>query len=338
MPETSVILPVYNAVAYVGEALTSLLNQTFTDFEILVLNDGSTDQSEQVIRSFNDTRIRYISSDQNKGLIYQLNLGVKEARGKYIARLDADDVALDNRLQVQFNYLERHPEIGLLGGNAEVLGSNELLCHSEKHDGILLEMLHRNAFIHSTVMFRKSIFEQINGGFDTNYKHAEDYRMWQLFTGITKLANLPEVLIKYRVHEQQVSAKHATGLLDSADQVRLQFIASSLNITLSREQENLHLALIQGNRFDFYPGTVNTWVQTLIGINRQNPFFEVSQFERYLHGCFARYVKGYYLWNHQCRNLTDWIKGIPLMWRHLTYKEIGSIAKNILLRNQTHGK
>ena len=337
-PEISIVMPVYNAAPFLREAIDSIVAQTFENWELILLNDGSTDDSLQIAHSYTDPRIKILDSETNNGLIYQLNRGMEAAQGRYIARLDADDVAMDNRLQMQFNYLENHPEIGLVGGYAEVLGTNEMLRHGQKHDDILLELLHRNAFIHSTVMFRKSIFGSINGGFDTNYKHAEDYRMWQLFAGITKLANLPEVLIKYRVHEQQVSAKHATGLLDSADRVRLQFIASSLNITLSREQENLHLALIQGNAFHWYPNIVNAWVKTLIRSNRQNPFFEASHFEGYLHGCFKRYVRGYYLWNNQCRNLADWIKGMPLMRRHLSFKEIGSIAKNILLRNQTHGK
>src|SRR5215218_8009066 len=114
MPQVSVILPVYNGEAYLQEAVDSILAQTFTDFELLIINDGSTDDSERIIDSYKDSRVKHLKNEQNRGLIFSLNRGVEAAKGAYIARMDADDVALPERLEKQMQYLKQNKEVGIL--------------------------------------------------------------------------------------------------------------------------------------------------------------------------------------------------------------------------------
>jgi glycosyltransferase involved in cell wall biosynthesis len=317
-------MPVYNAAPYLREAIDSIVAQTFENWELIVLNDGSSDDSLQIAGSYTDPRIKVLDSKINQGLIYQLNRGIDAARGHYIARLDADDVALPGRLQRQFDYLEKYPEIGLLGGRAAVVGSDEVLAHSEYRDDILIELLHRNAFIHSTVMFRTAVYRAVSSGFNEAYKHAEDYHLWQLFALHTGVKNLDDVLIQYRMHAQQVSKVHAGWLESSANKVRLEYISAALKTDLSEYDGRVHLALIFGAEESIAPAVVQRWVKF---IKKKNTFFPEISFNHFVDSRFKTYVRGYFLWNLYCKRPIHCLKQLHLIFGNLTLLEITSVMK-----------
>lgn len=204
--KVSIVLPVYNAAEYVGEAIGSLLNQTFSDFELLVYNDGSIDQSEQVVLSFNDSRIRYRSFDQNLGLIKLLNTAFEEAKSTYIARMDADDIAAPDRLEKQVSFMDRHPEIGFSGTQMKLVGSGETIRRPCDDDELRWWIFKGNPMAHPTVIIRKSVLIDHQLQFDSEAYVAEDFDLWWRMAFHCKMANLPEELLQYRVHASQESS------------------------------------------------------------------------------------------------------------------------------------
>lgn len=200
-PLVSVIMPVYNGEKYLQEAIDSILNQTFGDFEFIIINDGSTDKTLEIIKSYSDPRIRVISQE-NKGIIHSLNKGISESRGKYIARMDADDISLPDRFKRQSDFLEANPEIGLLGTTFAIQIDKKIKCIAAvllQDSDLRRQLLYKCPFGHGTVMFRKNLETGLNGlWYSPSEKHVEDYELWSRIALITKVANLPGVLYIWR--------------------------------------------------------------------------------------------------------------------------------------------
>ena len=210
-PLISVLMPVYNGEAYLREAIDSILGQTFTDFEFLIINDGSTDGTKDIILSYTDPRIRYIENEQNLKLIATLNKGIDLCQGKYIARMDADDVSVPERLQKQVEYMEANVTVGILGTGFTSYGSSskETCFYPSSHDEIATMLVYQTTFSHPTVMIRTSVLRQHNVRFDPEFLHAEDFELWIRLIGVTKGANLQESLLNYRMHDTNISKQYA---------------------------------------------------------------------------------------------------------------------------------
>ncbi len=206
-PKVSVIMPVYNTSKYLNEALNSILNQTFTDFEFIIIDDASTDGSKEIIKSFTDERIILIENELNKGYVFGLNYALSIARGELIARMDSDDISNMNRLEIQFNYLKENQKIMLCGTYYELMNNKEIIKHPVEHDDIIKGLFWGSVFCHSSVMFRKSFLTQNMLLYNPKMEPSEDYDLWTRMVQIAgaKFANIPEILISYRVHNQQVS-------------------------------------------------------------------------------------------------------------------------------------
>jgi len=206
----------------VKESIESILNQTFSDFELLIFNDGSTDESRQVITAIDDARIVFIDSDQNQGYVAHLNAGLRLAKGKYIARMDADDIALPERFARQVALLEADDSIGLCGTAFEAFGLASGVAHVPLSNQEIYEtMLTHCPIGHPTVMFRKAIVDQYQLAYSKDFMPAEDYNLWYDFGKVAKLQNLPDVLLRYRVHATQISAAQNECQRANADRVRV---------------------------------------------------------------------------------------------------------------------
>ena len=209
MIEISVCMPCYNAAQYIGECIDSVLNQSFADFEFVIVDDGSTDQTVQIIKGYSDSRIRLIEHEHD--FIHSLNTSIRLAEGKYIARMDSDDIMMPDRLLIQYNYLEHHPHIDLLGGGFETFGKVQRFYYPPvKADCITMEeMLETNLIAHPTVMIRKEAFSKIPVLYEENYRYAEDYKLWMTMLSYgLKLDNLPDILLKYRTSHSQNTTKY----------------------------------------------------------------------------------------------------------------------------------
>lgn len=205
-PAITVCMPVYNAARYLRECIDSILAQTFTDFDLLIVDDGSTDNSRDIVRSYRDKRIRLMENRHD--YIGSLNKLLDEARGKYIARMDADDVMMPDRLAVQFEYMEEHPHIDILGGGMEYVG-NESEKFIPYHNGIMSVSLFMNGcpLAHPTIMMRRLSISSLR--YNKDYIYAEDYHLWvQAIKAGLNITNIKNIVIKYRISENQVSNRH----------------------------------------------------------------------------------------------------------------------------------
>lgn len=208
----SVVTSVFNGERYLAEAIESILNQTFEDFEFILIDDGSTDSTSAILEQYEkrDPRIQVLRQ-ANLGLIEALNRGCRIAKGKYIARMDADDVAVSGRLKLQLEFLERNPEVGVLGGGVEfisVQGSPLGRSFNPRGDAAIRSALaHCSPFWHPTVMMQKEAFRNA-GGYRRAFVQAEDYDLWLRIAERYQLANLDAVLLQYRLHPHQVSVQH----------------------------------------------------------------------------------------------------------------------------------
>ena len=204
-PKTSVIMSVYNGEKYLREAIECILNQTFTDFEFIIVNDGSTDNSLEIILSYSDERIKIINNEKNIGLTKSLNKALKQARGEYIARQDADDISLPNRFEEQIMYLEKHPEVVLLGTNAYRIDENGKII--EKKVALakpsLKDLFKENQFNHGSVMFKKEVIDKI-GVYNELFTYSQDYELWLRIAKRCKVRNLTQRLYKLRSHSENI--------------------------------------------------------------------------------------------------------------------------------------
>jgi len=203
----SVLMPVYNGERYLEEAIRSILTQRFSDFEFLIFNDGSTDRSKEIVTSFHDPRIKLIDSDRNQGYVPLLNAGLRLARGKYIARMDADDVSHPDRFLKQFDFLEQHPDHVLCGTRFITLNERQVAFLPEHDEEIRLKLLYITPFCHPSVMLRADVFRNHQIFYNEGHMPAEDHELWVRLSEFGKFANLPEPLLEYRVHDNNISLK-----------------------------------------------------------------------------------------------------------------------------------
>lgn len=202
-PRVSVIMGVYNTKKYVSQAIDSILKQTYVDFEFIIIDDKSNDGVSDILRKYakKDKRIRLYHNKQNLGLTKNLNVGLKKARGEYIARMDADDVALPKRFAEEVRFLDAHPEIALVGTWADVINKDNKVIgeikYAPDHKTIRRNMTERSQIIHPSVMFRKSIIRKV-GVYDPNLRTAQDYEYFARIMSQFQVANIPKKLMQYR--------------------------------------------------------------------------------------------------------------------------------------------
>lgn len=216
MPKVSVIMPAYNAEKYIKEAMESILSQTFRDFEFIVLNDCSRDETEAIIQSFDDPRIVYVKNDRNMGVAGTLNRGLGMAEGQYIARMDADDISLPARLEKQVQYLDAHPDVAVLGTNVEIFDENGVIStgwSSTDPEQMKVDLLFSCGLAHPSVMMRKSVVQEL-GGYDLDFEGLEDYQLWCRVAKRHGVTTLPNLLFRYRVHSAQVTKNPSTKYLN----------------------------------------------------------------------------------------------------------------------------
>ena len=199
----SVVMACYNEERYVHRAIRSILCQDFTDFEFIIVNDGSHDQSWSIIKSYSasDNRIIPVQNKMNMGLAESLNLGIRKASTDYIVRMDADDIALPNRLGVQYRFLENHPEIDILGSGVFLINkasgrSAGVMKLPERHEDIVTRVFKKTLVIHPSTMLRKRVFTEF-GFYDSNLKWAEDADLWYRIYDQVRFHNLPQYLLFY---------------------------------------------------------------------------------------------------------------------------------------------
>lgn len=240
-PDITVLLPTFNSEKYLIDTLWSILEQSFTNFEVFVLNEfGSNDNTTIIANMFNDSRIKVIQNTEKLGLAESLNLGIREARGKYLARMDADDLCDKNRFQIQYDFLEENEEYGIVGSWQHHFGLNADWVHkcSINAEDIAAELLYNCDLCHSTLMMRKEVFLENNLFYDNTYA-AEDYELWTRAIRKFKIANIPQVLGEYRIGEDNITAQKAEQLSIESGNLVSKNLLYYFNITVKEEHVNL---------------------------------------------------------------------------------------------------
>jgi glycosyltransferase involved in cell wall biosynthesis len=207
-PKITVLMPAYNAGKYIGEAITSVLKQSFADFELLIVNDGSTDDTEKIIKSFHDNRI-VLLKQENKGIAAALNAGLAVARAPYIARFDADDVCYHDRLKIQYEFMTAYPEYSIMGAAVDYMDVEGHFIFTHHPAGHLNEEIQQLKytvcpFIHSSVFYKKDVIIK-NGGYNEHAYTFEDHFLWVNILKDEKACNLSQPLIKVRLNPESIT-------------------------------------------------------------------------------------------------------------------------------------
>lgn len=294
-PRITVLMPVFNGGEYVGAAIQSILGQTFGDFEFLIIDDGSTDASPAICRSYRDPRIRWIGNGENLGLIATLNKGLDLARGEYVARMDCDDISFPERFARQIEFMDRHPEIGLCGTwyERDSNGGKTIMKPAAEDHLIRFYLIFDTVFAHNTIFFRRDILERYRLRYDPHYKYAEDYEFWVRCSRHTRLANIPEVLLRYHYHSGNTSNQFKSEQVRTADRIRGLYLPL-VGLTVKEVEQRLHNDLVQ---FRFKGDlerlkTAGAWLVALGSAARRNlevPWPVINQeLGRYWYGACAK--------------------------------------------------
>jgi glycosyltransferase involved in cell wall biosynthesis len=282
-PTVSVVLSVHNGQPYLKEAVQSILDQTFEDFEFIIINDGSIDGTGEVLRELKqrDKRIHLVNQD-NRGIPASRNRGLELARGKYIAVMDADDISHPERLARQVQFLETHPGIGILGTQVEMINADGEKTGEWRFptdpDLVAWRLLFRTGLCHPTVMARRSLLEEL-GGYEEWATVAHDYGLFARAVPVTRLANLPSALLKYREHQESISKKKYGRLVDEVS-----FSARNLhqNILKTKPKSNIVKFLVLMNM-----GGIGIKKPTLLDEKNRN----WESLLRYLKKLYKKYKK-----------------------------------------------
>ena len=211
-PQVSVVMPVFNAESSIGAAISSILAQTFHDFELIIVDNGSTDDSARIITSYerDDERVK-VFSQPNRGMAHALNMACGIARGSYIARMDADDISLPERLTLQANFLREHQDVALLGGAVEVIDAKGERLYDVQYplldEDIRLALPYRTCFAHPAVVMRRDAYLAV-GGYRSVFRLAQDYDLWLRLSEHYRVANLPEIILRYRIHPKSMGLRN----------------------------------------------------------------------------------------------------------------------------------
>ena len=288
----SVVMSVYNSEKYLSEAIESILNQIYTNFEFIIVNDGSTDSSLDIIQEYmaKDERIVLISRE-NKGLPYSLNEGIEIAKGEYIARMDADDISLPTRFEEQVRFMEENIEIGICGIWAEVFGENvknSILKQPPTHEEMKIRLLFSVCFAHPTVMMRKEILVKHKLKYNLDYVNAQDYELWSKISEFTRMANIPKVLLKYRVSENSITTITDTQKVGLRYKLLIDVFKKyiyKLGIENTEQENRLHFIIGLNERIakeDIDFNFLHKYLTKLIEANKTAKVFHQKYLEKYL--------------------------------------------------------
>lgn len=265
----SVVMPVYNGSLYLREAIDSILSQTHTNLELIIINDGSTDNSEEIICSYDDSRIRYLINEKNSGICVTLNKGLDIAKGKYIARMDCDDISVPERLQMQIEYMEQNPSIGVLGSDIIVFGEGiKERIFTFEHDKNCCKagLLFNTCVAHPAVMIRTSLLEEYHFRYNDTYRGLEDFELWYRISKHADLVNLSHPLLYYRKHKSQETQNVSPKVLNKL----YEFLSDRVSEYVSLRKEELTL--------------MNAYSRCDWGIfNNENIFTLLSVFSKIIH-------------------------------------------------------
>ncbi len=292
-PLISVIMSVYNGEIYLKDAIESILNQTYKNIEFIIINDGSLDQSFEIIKRYKkiDSRIIIENNIENKGLIYSLNKGIDLSQGKYIARMDADDISEKNRLEEQVVFLEKNKDIAMCSTYIKIFKDNmkyltKKFKTNTNYENIKIKLLFRNYIAHPTVMIRKDIIKKYNLMYNEKHKGMEDYGLWIKLVNIEKIVTLPKYLLKYRFLNSSITTT-SLKKIDNYKKTLFLIFKEEFNKSFpnfSDKEISIHTEISMQNNlqnnFDFTLEDKLNYLIKLKEINYQQKKYQIDLFDK----------------------------------------------------------
>lgn len=279
----SVIIPIYNAELYIYDSILSIVNQDYSNLEIILINDGSTDSSLNIIQKINDSRIKIFNNETNQGIVYSLNFGLKIAKGDFIARMDADDISNKNRLQEQLYYLLENQNIDLVGSHYKFMNNGFFYVLPLNHNDILNQMLISSPIAHPSVFFRRELIDKGDYQYNAEFQYCEDFELWSRLVFKYKFANLPDFLLEYRSHENQISQSRNEA------QKRLTLVVRTNMLKILKSDLDNDFLLFGNYEVNFkqfenrFRKDFKTLDQLLV-LNNQKMIYSLSFFSDYING------------------------------------------------------
>jgi glycosyltransferase involved in cell wall biosynthesis len=279
----SVVMTVYNGEKYLREAMDSILAQTYTDFEFILVNDCSTDGTAAIIRSYSDPRIIYLENERNSGIGPSRNRANHEARGKYIATLDADDFALPERLAKQVAFLEAHPNVSVCGSSFTIMdGEGRAGRHMDLPIGsktVRTELLLSNCLCNPTILMRADVARQ--QPYDMDFELTEDFELWYRISRFSDIYNMPERLCRYRVHQNNISTVKRDKLIEVAKSL-FRRILTDLGVDYTEEELGIHTNALYFRTEKFRTREelegLKSWFHKLLARVRKDPRYDFRHF------------------------------------------------------------
>ncbi|NEW85495.1 MAG: glycosyltransferase [Mariniphaga sp.] len=282
-PSISVVMPVYNGGQFLAEAIHSILSQTFFDFEFIIIDDGSTDQTLEILHSLKEKKVVVLKNDSNLGNYQSRNIGMGHALGKYICVMDADDVSFPQRLERQFAYMEANPKVGICGSFIQNIPSGG--CPNFITDGELLKVafLANNYCAHPSLILRKEFLNRFNLNYNENYFYSADFDLCARGFRHFEVLNIPDVLLQYRRHSGQISTAKFAEQQKYADAIRVKQLKENLGFKPEEIPIQLHLQLMKKESIDAVKKKdAEQWIQAIIEKNFIRGYYEEHRLRSFL--------------------------------------------------------
>lgn len=281
MPKISVIMCVYNTDnIFLKEAIDSILNQTYEDFEFIIINDCTNKENMNLINSYKDARIVLMNNKINIGLTRSLNKGILLAKGKYIARMDSDDISLPNRFKKQVEFLESNKEIAVVGSYAKIFNKEKVFMSRIKSEEILkIRMMFYNCvMVHPTAMLNMELLKNNSIYYDESISKAQDYMLWaDCIINSLKIYVIDEILLKYRIHEGQITFSLKEDQQDCAKYVQKKILNKLFNYEIDDKSLKLHWSIFHGN-INYEISEYEKYFEFLLKQNKEKKIFEQKIF------------------------------------------------------------
>ncbi|TXH30969.1 MAG: glycosyltransferase [Cyclobacteriaceae bacterium] len=275
-PLVSVLMPVYNTAEFLAESLGSILTQDYTQLEVIIVDDGSTDQSMDIVQSFHDPRIVIIKNVENMGLAASLNRAIVISKGFFLARMDADDIAHPSRISRQVNFMLNNPDVDVLGSSMQYFGESRFLNHfPETHDACKSYLMLNVCFGHPLVMFRRHVFDSSENFYNPHLQqYSEEYDLWCRLVDKYRFHNLQEVLLYYRTYSPALKSDSENKRIKNSSRIRKNYLTSCLG-NINEDDWNTHCmaALLTGLNFTPDIQKIDLWFRRVLDWNIQTRSF-----------------------------------------------------------------
>lgn len=286
-PSISVIMPVFNSGKYVKDAIQSILDQSYSDFEFIIINDGSTDESLEIIKSFSDKRIKILNNASNTGNYPSRNRGLRIAKGKYICVMDADDIAFPNRLERQFIFMEENSDIGLAGSGFRYFGKEQDIFRENEFEKIKVSLLRNNCFIHPTLIMRHEFLKKYNLRYNEKYYYSADYDLIVRAVRFFPVTNITEILLHYRLHENQITVKSRQKQMKYADEIAIEQLRY-IGVDPDEVEMRLHTHLLKGISIEYSKKqALYNWIGKMISANQNSKYYKKDELESFFNSLLS---------------------------------------------------